>query len=852
MTNERVARRAGSRRDCREIGGGQTKGRTRFVPFALGAVAVLICHASGGNAAAPPRTTCSFHDDFPDGSRQIRRVEVSSLAGSIDLKISMHEGDGDADADDDHPRERLSFAIKIGGVRFLNAETVRAPSYVSTHLQFGRSFSGIHEETFVANGATATGMIDGRRFTSNADGGLVFADGKPAPTLQVDPIAQHDAETLLAQARDALSGCMTEPSTDTQHQPPGPPRIKLLPLFCDACELDCSDKYAKCLVEPPPACVPDSQPPCTGTPDPNVWKIACANTLQSCTRACTTGCYECCTNGTECHPEDHLCHRLPTPPPRKTLEILQYGQLSFGVNLPAPYNAGLGVDELVYVPQLGLTNAAHEAPMTVFFNPAPGSAFFASQAEALFFARDPEEVFRTLSSLDNDDAAWQLNTTGCAGAGCPLLPAIPAALALASPTQGGVLPATAIAAQGSFWGASPQGPGADPRGLSSIKAARVYQHGVCSIESPIVDILKRINGGILDSVFDPAGDLCSSHFNGNVKYTNLTSYLSHAEGAPSDLRGGFLFASDVSIFDTTGFLSPCNINFNIAYQFGLFDGRFWVTGLDTNFFNENGQPFPGNNPEGNGAVCEAFGLGGVRSGIGKAVLGTIPETIDGTADFLQMFPPDPNDTMFDGCESDPNKDPNPCAKFATDAGTSASFQLKIRAGAALGGLLGPEADAVIATMQRTDGAGRLVNWRCVNRPVRVQSSQSNTICLEDRNRCEYILRAKRLNVLPDVVELVWFDDAKEFDAPAIPIYYLSLAAGPTSPLCSRRPLAADPSLLNPSDSVVFNRAFANVHSFGHSGCDNVVTPPPPPQKCCSGDTDCAHGHVCVAGFSCSP
>ena len=799
----------GSSRTSRpEPGGGRAKGRIRFIPLVVGATVVMVCYAAGGNAAAPPRSSCTFHTDIGDRTRRIREVSVSSVAGSIEMEISRRDGDGrDGDGDndaDDRTRERLSIEIKTGGVPYLDAETVREPNAVRTRLHFGRAFSGIHEESFISDGATTTGTIDGRRFTSSPDGGLVFADGKPAPIIRVDEIAQHDADALLAQARDALSACMTDPP-ETMHPPPGPPII-FVP-GCEECEIDCSNKYFKCLVDTPqcpkaPPCDPQAgfcPPPCI---DP---RTTCTFTLHSCVRGCSGGCDVCCTGGTDCNPTTHSCDRRELPPARKTLEILQYGQVVFGRDLPVPYNAALGAGELGLVPLLQLTNVARQSPMTVFFNPAPGAEYFFSQAEALFFARDPEEMFQTLAALRNDDAAWQLNTTGCAGGGCPgPLPVIPAALAVASPTQGGVVPATAIAALGTFWnGASTEGPGADPGGKSSIKAVRVYHHGVCATEQPIQKALNLVNTQFYTNFFKP-GRVCSNpaaFLDGNIYYTNLTSYLTHSEGVQSDLRGGFLFASDIEVIDLsegTFHLAPCRINFNMGYEIGLVDGRLAVTQISNNSINVLNQ---------NATLCRGFGnadeVPGLEQVADTALLVTLPNQFNAAASLQQGYPFDLNDTKFDGC--DPNAQ-NPCAQFYADGTLMVNM---VKAGTRNRGL-----DDLTELPQVLNTLRNPANWRCVARDL----APPNTGHI--RNRCEYIVRAKRFNLTPDIGELVWFDDEREFDAPAIPIYYFTqgLSLGRGSPLCGRVPNRADPSLDNPSGAVVFNRAFANVHTFGQLGC----------------------------------
>jgi hypothetical protein len=435
--------------------------------------------------------------------------------------------------------------------------------------------------------------------------------------------------------------------------------------------------------------------------------------------------------------------------------------------------------------------------MGVFFNPkhTPG---FDGEAEALFFARDPEEIAQTLAALQNDDAAWQLNTTGCAGGGCPALPAVPFAFGVAANGAS----ASAPVGQGSFWGgATPQGPGAQPSHMSSIKAVRAYQHGFCSTQRKFSNptsgtgVFELIDKGFFDNFFKP-GRVCSNpvaNLDGRIDYTNLTSYLAHSEGTQSDVRGGFLFASSLEVFDLNvgvGHFEPCHVDFNVGYELGLADGRLAVTAQSVNSFNS-----------GHGELCEGFPA--IANNVRIAITDTLPGKIHQAADLVQMVPQDVNDTRFDGC--DPNA-ADPCASFADGL----TLENLIKAGAASQGLTAPEIQQVLFTLRNRVG-GRLLNWRCESRDFSPPTGHP-------RNRCEYIVRAKRLNVMPDAFELVWFDDDRDFAAPAIPMYYLSFVQFKTSPLCTRKPDATDPSLINPSGSVIFNRAFANVHNFGQFGC----------------------------------
>ena len=54
----------------------------------------------------------------------------------------------------------------------------------------------------------------------------------------------------------------------------------------------------------------------------------------------------------------------------------------------------------------------------------------------------------------------------------------------------------------------------------------------------------------------------------------------------------------------------------------------------------------------------------------------------------------------------------------------------------------------------------LDNFRCAHFP-NVDPDRTN-------GQCQYVLRAKRLNALPDAVELVFLDDPHDFRTPSIP------------------------------------------------------------------------------------
>jgi hypothetical protein len=111
------------------------------------------------------------------------------------------------------------------------------------------------------------------------------------------------------------------------------------------------------------------------------------------------------------------------------------------------------------------------------------------------------------------------------------------------------------------------------------------------------------------------------------------------------------------------------------------------------------------------------------------------------------------------------------------------------------------------------------NFRCVPRA----SKTDGTIA----NRCRYVMPARRLNVLPDGVELVFVDDDKEYTNPAFIPYLIALNYDKTAKLCDA-PRAQTPGLLDRRSFVNFpydgkKYTANNCHTaFGQSHCDVVV------------------------------
>lgn len=124
----------------------------------------------------------------------------------------------------------------------------------------------------------------------------------------------------------------------------------------------------------------------------------------------------------------------------------------------------------------------------------------------------------------------------------------------------------------------------------------------------------------------------------------------------------------------------------------------------------------------------------------------------------------------------------------------------------------PAADADRLKEKITEeGNGRLRHWRCAKRAATDVDGATVTA-----HRCEYIVRAHRINVYPDNVELVWFDSVHDTDTTALPLWIVSKETAPDqlSRLCSAgRPF---PRLNRAFGSS--NQGYAEINPDCAAGC----------------------------------
>ena len=150
---------------------------------------------------APAKATATLETRAPDG----RVVALTETSSEDAASGSTTQG----------------LAITLGGKPGIDMEstTTRAGA-IQTTLHYGAAFHGIEVATFESqDGLNFVGILDGRKtapFTAKTASALRFVDGKPAPTVTIDPVAQAAIESALEQAKQ---GCSADGSRAPLYEP---------------------------------------------------------------------------------------------------------------------------------------------------------------------------------------------------------------------------------------------------------------------------------------------------------------------------------------------------------------------------------------------------------------------------------------------------------------------------------------------------------------------------------------------------------------------------------------------------------------------------------------------------------
>lgn len=533
-------------------------------------------------------------------------------------------------------------------------------------------------------------------------------------------------------------------------------------------------------------------------------------------------------------------------------------QESWKFNLPPQSKDAFGASDLMPVPTEPLTGDQEwfdfypqADPVViqtyVFPSPVPGPVVtLRRQVEAHLFARDPQEVFSVLSSIGDDRPSWLQQTMRPSIDPSENPPwTLPDDVVVPYPFKPHFVPKPTVLRPiipADFWhdsnAAVRGGPGNEPLGAASVKALRLIPVGLCSTEQPIQDIIKEISDSVTQQFLH--GTCKPGQLDGEVQYLDEVSYLGHhppdkEKPGDDDVGGGFFFHGKVRIHDSGAAaplsLDDCSIAFNYDFRFYLEDGRLAL--------------FPTRHKYDYDAK---LGLcSGELGNKGGADILADSFQIDLENEFLSTTT---NKQILNGPDKDPHWDCSlgePIESSCSDAAnqlaaavSNGSDNLKIQSG-------GPSSPSqrLIAAVRRPE------NWRCQNHPDPPDACRA--IGPRNHGRCEFMLRAKRLNVTPDAVELVWFDNMDEYDNPALALFVASLAAPAKTidtnayrRLCSRPPsdTLAQSSIGDESRNY-YNRRFAKV-KVDDLTCSSL--PPyaetPAPICPCAKDTDCAGGVQC--------
>jgi hypothetical protein len=705
----------------------------------------LLSHTTGGQATTVADGTCSI---FGEGSQQIRRIAVSSVLGTLNTSVVTRT--------DGVPTELSEMSVELSGAQFLTTRVERRATSFETHIQFGAAFSGIRNEIVRSDGSTMSGVIDGRQFTFSETSGLVFADGHPPPSVSVDPSLLQSLGTLITAGDNTLATCPIEPTPYSSHV--GGTGGGVPPILgpCFQCEVDCALKYQECMAL---TCPPSPN----GGPLQCLPAAFCANQYNKfCIPRCTGGCDKCCGAGQTCNADLDKCV-TPPPPPAPPNFVFFDNQWPVSQHTVQQNFATLAYDpvSLGTVNLLPLNSAQN---ITVEFLPT-GNPPIAQDAVYLF-SRDPREYHDTLASILNDPDQWRTQTSACDD---------PGAIGVPYPQLSFEGPSRQIV--GPFYtneffaycDGTPQGPGAYPFNEGSIKSAYIYNRGACSAPVDYYPIVTAIQDGLWSGFSTAAtryGCADAEQF-----WSFASSYLSHSSPANPDSSptGGLIFNAyfDAHI-NPCCFFSDTNLRFNVGYQFGLNNGILAAT------------------PTINATDFNGTGSGSAGTSMHASLTNTLPKAIsdaaagnDMSATTGQFFD---NPLIVNDCDQvDGENVPAPydasscfaAVKFVVDGVTNARDNGLM---ASLG-FARPSDDAqrLLATVTAQDDRGNLVNWRCKQRPPAATST-------DYRYRCEYILRASRLNALPGGVELVWFDNLEDPNGTVLPLWVaLKQNAGPGVP-----------------------------------------------------------------------
>jgi hypothetical protein len=409
------------------------------------------------------------------------------------------------------------------------------------------------------------------------------------------------------------------------------------------------------------------------------------------------------------------------------------------------------------------------------------------QHEVVLFARDPVEMSRMHRGLvhDNDHAnpsavparwrdEWRAER-------------IPDARTMWYPPQKGwdtvwdngdpnrpPQPVLARLGRHDFWGGNtPEGPGALPDGEGSIKAAKVYDHGLCGMEMPFVTgdpnnlgLLEQIAKLVPEFIAKDLMQRSSTH-KLERRWLHVAPYLDFTTHKEDAQLGGFFLNMNLQfqvIFD-----GGPNLTLHGAHAFQLFEGRLTVAG-DNLYMASSGT----GSEEAKDSLMRGLYRVMDRPLRPSDRPRTMAEAIFQEADKLQVYRADV------GSYPCTERAPADETVEASSNGECSSLVQELDGHLAqatnnLSQALGLTAEERAQLRDENMLGTRIVGGTTVYKNIRC-AAPPHAPDIRAAGVCEYVLPAKRLLVLPNAVKLVFIDDKKEISNPAYPIWLHALDA----------------------------------------------------------------------------
>lgn len=321
---------------------------------------------------------------------------------------------------------------------------------------------------------------------------------------------------------------------------------------------------------------------------------------------------------------------------------------------------------------------------------------------------------------------------------------------------------------------------ADP-GLGSVKALRVYDHGFCSHPEDLQPIYKTISENIWDGFEDYAH---SEGADAKRFYTAIVTMLDHENKAPSnDLHGGFQLSGHLAAYpdwpapdiDASAFMEAELVLDNGHLRAEYVQKPFVIPDVAANPWISDDD-----------VIALVSGM-----------FDEVKDSIGEKADAAQTI------NVLGGSEAnlcDPGVD-DPCHDARLTFGglvkqaaawMGFTYQISVDPDQLQKAVMKEDLWSCVLTAPGSgpqDDCDPDVDPQCIHDKPNTKPDPEDPV-IPPRYECRFFVPAKRLNVYPDQVELVWFDELTESTNPAVGLFAAAYASGnkkALEDLCAPRP-----------------------------------------------------------------